>query len=343
MTGNFAHIWVSYSPAGCWLLVGSVHMATNEAVPTGTTRKYYQREHERGYAQMVARGLTSWDALHGSENGFEHFSSRWFLERTLPRLPPVQGGGTGTVLELGCGTGPGACFMAQRGWRAHGVDLIPAAVSKAREMAAQLGLTELTSFEVRDIAAPAAAAHPKDIGTQQQYDVVLDSFCSQGIVLQSDRSRMLELIRTALRPSGLLLSSCVHLNPARWSADAPPVAKGYHASTQEGEAVDLWQFDEDQLFDPVSQICYEPVEASEQGEYDGMITVERVVDDCSGGAASLTSCCYLGTRCYRTATSLRSELTAHGFRVVHEEPGPFPGAGNVVAVVDSAEYYVELS
>ena len=45
-----------------------------------------------------------------------------FLIETLPRLdlrPDAH------VLELGCGTGPVACFLAQLGYRVHGIDVVP--------------------------------------------------------------------------------------------------------------------------------------------------------------------------------------------------------------------------
>ena len=46
---------------------------------------------------------------------------------------------------------------------------------------------------------------------------------------------------------------------------------------------------------------------------------------------------YMGTRCYRTAESMAVELASFGFRVVCQEAGHFPGAGNFVAVLDGDE------
>jgi len=74
--------------------------------------KYYYHEHILGYQRIRAEGKTAWAEIHG-DDGFEQFASREFLERALPRLrfstsPP-------TALEIGCGTGPGACFLAEHG------------------------------------------------------------------------------------------------------------------------------------------------------------------------------------------------------------------------------------
>ena len=46
----------------------------------------------------------------------------------------------GAVLDAGCGTGEHALFYAARGHEAWGVDMVPAAIDKARAKAAGRGL-----------------------------------------------------------------------------------------------------------------------------------------------------------------------------------------------------------
>jgi cyclopropane fatty-acyl-phospholipid synthase-like methyltransferase len=75
------------------------------------TQRYYYHEHQSDYAVVKAKGLKLRAALYGHPD-FEAFSSRSYLEATLPRLEVPQ---DARVLELGCGTGPGACFLAKRG------------------------------------------------------------------------------------------------------------------------------------------------------------------------------------------------------------------------------------
>ena len=78
---------------------------------------------------------------------------------------------------------------------------------------------------------PVEVAAPPDAvvsGPVEQYDLVLDTYCSQGIVLPRDRAAMFKLIRRSLRPHGLLLMSCVHFNPARCAEHVPPIAKLCH-------------------------------------------------------------------------------------------------------------------
>lgn len=53
---------------------------------------------------------------------------------TGPGAPPA-----GRALELGCGTGTNAVFLAAHGWDVVGVDLVQRAVTQAREKAAAAG------------------------------------------------------------------------------------------------------------------------------------------------------------------------------------------------------------
>jgi cyclopropane fatty-acyl-phospholipid synthase-like methyltransferase len=53
---------------------------------------------------------------------------------------------TGSVLDIGCGSGDNALFFAQEGFEAWGIDSSPLAIQKAQEKCAQRGL--LVHFQV---------------------------------------------------------------------------------------------------------------------------------------------------------------------------------------------------
>ena len=105
--------------------------------------RYYEREQFDAYARIKAEGLHQWSDLHDELASFEDFPNRPFLERTLPAVAPGQ---RSQVLEYGCGTGPAACFLAERGYDVHGIDLVPDAIENAQQHASERELTVQHSF-----------------------------------------------------------------------------------------------------------------------------------------------------------------------------------------------------
>src|SRR5437868_11047272 len=67
----------------------------------------------------------------------------WDIEGPQPAFVGLADSGkiTGTVLDIGCGTGENALFLTERGHAVLGVDLSGTAIRRAREKAAQRGLT----------------------------------------------------------------------------------------------------------------------------------------------------------------------------------------------------------
>jgi len=164
--------------------------------------RYYEREHFDAYARIKAEGLEQWSDLHANMDGFHDFPNRFFLERALPELTR---GEVARVLEYGCGTGPAACYLAERGYEVHGIDLVPDAIDLARRRAAERGLS--IRFEVDDICRWGE--------DPERYDIVLDSFCLQSIVLDADRDRVLDGVRRRLKPDGRYVLSTAMYEPDR--------------------------------------------------------------------------------------------------------------------------------
>jgi SAM-dependent methyltransferase len=149
-------------------------------------------------------GKTGWNEVHGGA-GFENFSSRDHLERSLEMLRPDPA--RTEVLEYGCGTGPGACFLAARGFRVDAIDLIPRAIALARRFAAERGLE--VRFAVADVCALA------DVAPSKRYDLIVDSYCLQSVVLDRDRARLFEAVRARLKADGHYVLSTAMLDPER--------------------------------------------------------------------------------------------------------------------------------
>jgi SAM-dependent methyltransferase len=155
--------------------------------------KYYIPEHQLGYQRLAESGKSSWDELHGSQ-GFEDAAIRHCLALALPecrwrRASPL-------ALEYGCGTGPGACYLAERGFTVTGIDLNSTAIELARKEAAKRGL--VIGYRVGDVCAMPEQA----LG---HYDLIVDAFCLQSIVTDTDRKAVIGFVKNHLERDGYYL------------------------------------------------------------------------------------------------------------------------------------------
>lgn len=84
-----------------------------------------------------------WDARY-SEKGFV-----WSVEPNRSLVAEVAGLAPGRALDLACGEGRNAVWLAERGWEVVGVDFSPVAIEKARALAAHRGVE--VEWEVADL------------------------------------------------------------------------------------------------------------------------------------------------------------------------------------------------
>jgi SAM-dependent methyltransferase len=245
--------------------------------------KYYYREHLLGYEQVKKEGKTAWGEIHGVA-GFENFSSRAFLEEILPELRfsiphPI-------VLECGCGTGPGACYLAVKGFLVDGIDLIPLAIKIAREQARKRGLN--IKYEVQDICE---LSHKS-----KKYDMIVDSYCLQGIVTEEDRQRVLSAVRARLKPEGYYVISTAMYDEPRLRPDI------CIQDTETG--INYNRYGEGEIIDVNTGVVFRKLgETSCNEEY----------------ALKIGEDWYLPVRRHRKPAELRKELELAGFDVLYQD------------------------
>jgi SAM-dependent methyltransferase len=90
------------------------------------------------------------EARRDFEESYRSGDTPWDIGGPQPEIVALAGEGeiVGDVLDLGCGTGENALYLASLGRRVVGVDTSPVAIERAREKAAARGLP--AAFVVAD-------------------------------------------------------------------------------------------------------------------------------------------------------------------------------------------------
>ena len=99
----------------------------------------------------------------------------------------------GRTLEIGCGTGTNAIYLAQHGFNVLGLDISEIAVNMARTKA-----SGLCRFEVADFLSGAPAGGP--------FGFVFDRGCFHAFDDESDRTRFAQNVAGGLVEGGVWLS-----------------------------------------------------------------------------------------------------------------------------------------
>ena len=95
---------------------------------------------------------------------------RWDTGVPQPELEQlVRGRAPGRALDLGCGTGADAVYLAGHGWATTGVDFAPEAIAAASKNAADAGVS--AAFVHGD------ASRLADAGVRGPFDLLLDVGC----------------------------------------------------------------------------------------------------------------------------------------------------------------------
>jgi 2-polyprenyl-3-methyl-5-hydroxy-6-metoxy-1,4-benzoquinol methylase len=167
-------------------------------------KKYYIEEHEATYKMIKEQGLKAWDQFHAPMNyTFDNFMMRPFLERALTLLsfdakPP-------RAFEYGCGTGAGACFLASKGFEVEAIDICSTAIELAKQLAYERGFQ--IRYEVQDITE-----FPYE---GKEYDLILDNYCLQSVVTDTDRELLFSNILKRLKPTGYYVIATAMFNSER--------------------------------------------------------------------------------------------------------------------------------
>lgn len=133
---------------------------------------------------------------------------RWDSTEPRPELAAlIRGRPTGRALDLGCGTGTDALYLAEHGWQVTGVDFAPQAIGTARSRAA--ASASPARFVVGDVTRLGQAAVGGD------FDLVIDVGCYHAIPARL-RDGYAAGVAAATRPGADLYLAGIAHPPAAW-------------------------------------------------------------------------------------------------------------------------------
>jgi SAM-dependent methyltransferase len=119
---------------------------------------------EPPYRLLYRLGFTPWD--------------RDEVPGPVTELADELAASPGRALDIGCGTGRDAVYLAGRGWTVTGVDAVPQAIDGARRRAEAAGAD--VNWVLGDVTAL------QSLGIGEGYDLLLDRGCFHGL---SDEGR----------------------------------------------------------------------------------------------------------------------------------------------------------
>ncbi|WP_082413215.1 MULTISPECIES: SAM-dependent methyltransferase [Arthrobacter] len=134
-----------------------------------------------------------WDGFYRESTQVWSGNPNALLVREVEGLKP------GTALELGCGEGADAVWLAKQGWDVTGMDISAVALERASAHAREAGVENLVTLVEADLAEWSAT----DSGTDHGYDLV----CAQFLHSPTDlpRNAILQRAVSAVAPRGRLL------------------------------------------------------------------------------------------------------------------------------------------
>jgi SAM-dependent methyltransferase len=128
----------------------------------------------------------TWDQRYAASEQVWSLGPNQFVASELDALPP------GRALDLACGEGRNALWLARRGWQVTALDFSAVAVERGRRLAGDLPLARPVTWQVADVLT--AELPPVDLAVLAYFQLVED-----------ERRTAVRRAWAALDPGGTLL------------------------------------------------------------------------------------------------------------------------------------------
>ncbi|WP_109506949.1 FAD-dependent oxidoreductase [Nocardioides speluncae] len=147
-----------------------------------------------------------WESFYGGDEKPWSGKPNQALVSEVGDLPVPDGG---TALDLGCGAGADAIWLAGQGWDVTGVDIARAALDEALAEAAEAGVSERTRWLRRDLNTEFP---------EGSWDLVAATYLHSPVELA--REEVLRRAAAAVAPGGTLVV-IGHQGPPSWQPELP--------------------------------------------------------------------------------------------------------------------------
>jgi SAM-dependent methyltransferase len=156
-------------------------------------------EHRHGHQDASAGAeAPRWDADFWDDR-YSSSDALWSGHVNAVVRDELAGLPAGRALDVGCGEGGDALWLAEQGWQVTGIDVSQVALDRAARRARAVGLESRTTWEHRDLLAwaPPVAA----------YDLVSVAFVH---LADGDRRQVYAELAAAVAPGGTFLVGAHH-------------------------------------------------------------------------------------------------------------------------------------
>lgn len=151
----------------------------------------------------TATAAEFWEARYRDTGRVWSGRPNTFLVREASGLAP------GTALDLGCGEGADAVWLASRGWRVTGVDISATALERAAAHAAEAGVDDRVAWERHELGQ----SFPEG-----SFDLVSAQYLQSPVAL--DQQTVLRAAACAVASGGTLLL-VLHAGWPSWQTEPP--------------------------------------------------------------------------------------------------------------------------
>jgi len=135
-------------------------------------------------------------------------STRWDSDEPRAELQDLAPScTTGRALDIGCGTGTNAIYLASKGWEVLGVDFVPEAVKVAEARARSAGSS--ATFLLAD------ATELRQAGVRGPFDLIVDIGCYHGVPAGRRDAYVAEVAAAAQHGADFYLAG-ISDPPASW-------------------------------------------------------------------------------------------------------------------------------